>query len=181
MKRGLFLISILLLFSTINLAVAQENKTVDFYLFYGDGCPHCAREKEWLEDIAIEYPFLKIYLMEVYNDQDNANLYRQFAAAYGSRFGPVPATFIGDESFLGFSSTISQQMEDKIEQCYQTGCEILVNFDEPVAVEELPVEQYDYESMVGLTFIALIGFAVLYFVIYKMLINPGKKKKTKKK
>lgn len=44
-------------------AVAAPLTTVDdptLILFHGEGCPHCASERAWLEELALAYPQLRI-------------------------------------------------------------------------------------------------------------------------
>ena len=46
----------------------QEAQAVDhpiLYLFWGDGCPHCEEEKEFLEIVKQGYPHVEMRLFEV--------------------------------------------------------------------------------------------------------------------
>ena len=53
LKKAINLIIIcFFLFAAFNSVFAQNNK-VYLYFFYGDGCPHCAKEEKFLDKIGI--------------------------------------------------------------------------------------------------------------------------------
>lgn len=89
-----------------HVASAQETSavaTIDF--FWGDGCPHCAKEKVFLADLEQEYhEKVRINSYEVYYSDSNQRLLMQFAKERGEEVTGVPATFIGDEMITGFES-----------------------------------------------------------------------------
>src|SRR6056297_1797130 len=75
-------------------ALAEEPTTI--YFFWGDGCPHCAKEKPFLEQMEEKYPELKVEMLEIYKNQENGKLFQKMASAYNTQARGVPATFIGD-------------------------------------------------------------------------------------
>lgn len=93
------------------------------YFFWGEGCPHCEKQKPWLEELEGEYPDLEVKMLETYGNKDNARLFQQMAQAYGIQARGVPATFIGDyEPVVGFSERMKPGIEDKIKTCLDEGC-----------------------------------------------------------
>ena len=64
-KYLLVFLAILLLPLTINaseykdivapIANIKSSDQITIYLFYGEGCPHCAKEKEFLNELKAEY------------------------------------------------------------------------------------------------------------------------------
>ncbi|MEM5782671.1 MAG: thioredoxin family protein, partial [Candidatus Aenigmatarchaeota archaeon] len=48
-----------------------EQGKICVYFFFGQGCPHCAEEKPFLEEMKNKYPQLEIYDFEVYYNQEN--------------------------------------------------------------------------------------------------------------
>ncbi|MFW5888654.1 MAG: glutaredoxin family protein, partial [Patescibacteria group bacterium] len=102
-------------------ALAAEPTTV--YFFWGEGCPHCAEEKSFLEDMEEEYPDLEVKMFETWNDQENAQLFREMAAAYNTQARGVPATFIGDsDPIVGYNKRMADDIEEKISDCIENGC-----------------------------------------------------------
>lgn len=51
--------------------------SLNAYLFYGEGCPHCAKEKAYLETIKDKYPGLEIVTFEVYYNQENLLFFKK--------------------------------------------------------------------------------------------------------
>lgn len=84
---------------------------VELTLFWGDGCPHCAAEHEWLEDAQEEYPNLVVTDYEVWFDEGNRQLLAETAEEMGFEPTGVPVTIIGERHWVGFSDAVQAQME----------------------------------------------------------------------
>lgn len=96
---------------------------VNIYFFWGDGCPHCAAEKQFLAKIAGTYPQVKIQGYEIYNNSQNADLLLKVADALETRVQGVPFTVIADKVFVGYSPAITTaQIEDLVKLCSQNTC-----------------------------------------------------------
>jgi thiol-disulfide isomerase/thioredoxin len=103
MKKITLLVAFAFLIILVNnfyLAFAAENNTVCVFLFYDSGCPHCAQERLFLQELKQKYP-IDLHEFEVGNPE-NSNLWYQICSKYKTRFGVVPITFIGDKVFVGF-------------------------------------------------------------------------------
>lgn len=97
---------------------AKENDEITLYLFHGDGCPHCADEKAFLETIEDKYPNLKIDKYEVWYNQENSKLLQKVAEAFEITRTGVPTTIIGDTVLIGFGDSTGSKIERAI-QFYQ--------------------------------------------------------------
>lgn len=94
-----------------------DNNKINLYLFHGAECPHCAEEREWLEKITDEYKdYVNIYTYEVWHDKDNSNLMKEVKEKFEVSRDAVPLTIIGEKYYIGFSDTISSQMENTIKE-----------------------------------------------------------------
>jgi cytochrome c biogenesis protein CcdA/glutaredoxin len=97
---------------------AQADDTTDspvvVTLFWGQGCPHCAKAKEFLADLQAERPEVTIDAYEVYNDPDNAELFRETAELAGTRATGVPTIFLGDRYWVGFSDSIADDIDTTV-------------------------------------------------------------------
>ena len=89
---------------------AAEPPPVELILFWGDGCPHCAAEKQFLAELGSEYPDLVMRLYEVWNNAANRQLFAQTAAAAGVEARAVPTTFVGDHVWVGFTDAIGEEI-----------------------------------------------------------------------
>lgn len=93
------------------------------YLFYGDGCPHCAAIEPFIESMQTKYPDLEIQKFEIYNNRPNLVLFNKYLYAYGvpeSKSG-VPAIFIGNDYLVG-DTPIVNHFEEKIIANNGTAC-----------------------------------------------------------
>lgn len=95
---------------------------VTVYFFWGDGCPHCVKEKSFLEEIEEKYPEIEVKSLETWKDPENVELLQEMAQAYGFQARGVPTTFIGEEHWVGFSERMEGEMEQKIEECIDDDC-----------------------------------------------------------
>jgi glutaredoxin len=74
------------------------------------GCPHCASERAWLEELALAYPQLRIEQYEVWNDEANREVLDRYAADLGFEPTGVPVTIVGDRVWIGFSAPIAAEV-----------------------------------------------------------------------
>ena len=98
MKKIAFVAAVLIFFNLVIPAAYAK-----IYFFYGEGCPHCLEEQDFLDEIESKYP-VEILRYEIYYNQTNKNLYEKFAKSYNSEIGGVPRTIIGDKLFVGFTN-----------------------------------------------------------------------------
>jgi cytochrome c biogenesis protein CcdA/glutaredoxin len=68
-------------------------------LFYEDGCPHCAKMEELLQNMQAAGAALTV---KVYNvaSQEGRDLLPRLLAAYGAEMGPVPFLFVADTAIV---------------------------------------------------------------------------------
>ncbi len=111
---------------------STENKAI-IYLFWGDGCPHCAKEKPILEALAKNNPNVELRFYEVWNSQPNRDVFVNFTKAYGFEPKAVPTTFLGDKYWVGFNDQIQGEIQQTVESCLAIGC-----VDAGAIVSDLP-------------------------------------------
>ena len=104
-------------------ALGQENRTVDLYIFYGQGCPHCSMELDFLDGIEGKYPGLEIHEHEIYFDRESRELFEELAGSFGVSIEGVPTVFIDAKVIVGFSNAIGEMIEQEIQKCSAEGCE----------------------------------------------------------
>ena len=96
--------------------VGEEVKedVINVYLFRGDGCPHCAKAEEFLDEEYSDNNQVKVYDYEVWYDKDNAELYNEVQKHFKVEIDAVPFLVVGDTYFVGFSSSTKENIKDKI-------------------------------------------------------------------
>jgi len=105
---------LLTLFST-KVVLAQPKLEINF--FYGQGCPHCAEARIFLESLKENYPNLEIGEYEIYTHPENQKLFIQFCQEYKTDPLGVPMFFVGEKYFLGFrKETIGKEIENYLQE-----------------------------------------------------------------
>lgn len=95
---------------------------VALYLFWGEGCPHCAKARPYLESLTDKYPGVALNSYEIYYNQDNQVLFSYMAQKYGLEQLVVPTIFIGPYYLQGYSEELNPDIEAVVSQCLQSGC-----------------------------------------------------------
>lgn len=105
--------------------ISYNDKKINIYFFWGNGCPHCAAEFEFFESIQSEYgDYFTLNTFETWHDEKNKKIAKVFAAAMGDELTGVPYTVIGDKSFVGFTESYESEILDAITSQYQNSSDI---------------------------------------------------------
>ena len=115
MKNWFFAILVLCSgLANFNFIFAKEK--IEIYFFYSLTCPHCAREKVFLEKLKEKYPEIDIKKFAI-SERKNVKLLKEFYENYkvpSQIQGYVPITFVGEKYFWGFNEKIGQDIESYI-------------------------------------------------------------------
>jgi thiol-disulfide isomerase/thioredoxin len=118
----LLVVGVALVLTPLPVRADAEEPEIIIYFFWGEGCPFCDREKLFFEfDLLPRYDNVIVLDFETYNSRANANLFLQLAETYGFKPQGVPATFVGDRYFVGFSQDIGVQIENTIKTYMDAG------------------------------------------------------------
>ncbi len=115
-----FIVS-LLFFVLVNPVRAQGK--VNIYFFWSKSCPHCAREKVFLEKVVKKYPQVELKSLEI-STSGNITLWQKAGEKLNTEIGPTPFTVIGEHYLVGYlnDETTGKQIETIIEHALQDGC-----------------------------------------------------------
>jgi thiol-disulfide isomerase/thioredoxin len=109
-------------FSTAN-GMLQDSPKVVIYMFWGDGCPHCAVAKPFLTELAQTSSLIELKLFEVWYVEENQVLFTKMAKSYGFEPHGVPTIFIGDRYWEGYGEEIQAEIVTAVQECLVSGCE----------------------------------------------------------
>ncbi len=100
--------------TTTTTAAKIEGNKVNFYVFHGNGCTHCADLLSFLSELDKDPEYNYMYDLvkyEVWYNQENATLmtsvFKYFGVTDENKMG-VPLYVIGDQHFSGFPNPTSQ-------------------------------------------------------------------------
>jgi len=121
---ALLLLTLLLPANTAGLAQTPEpgGYPVYIYLFWGEGCPHCAKAKPYFESLAQKYPQIIYRSYEVYHDEAGQKMFADMAAANGFEISGVPTVLVGQHLMVGYAEEYQPQIEETVLHCIQKGC-----------------------------------------------------------
>ena len=94
-------------------SAADDGVTV--VLFHGEGCPHCAAEQAFLDELSATHPQLRVEEHEVWYDQQGQELLIATAERLGFEPTGVPVTIIDDRVWIGFDTTTAQEITAAVE------------------------------------------------------------------
>ena len=87
----------------------------NIYLFYGDGCPYCEREIEYLTELYPNYQEkINLYALEVWNDEDNKEFLEQASEYLNTQSDLVPTLIIGNQVIIGFSESQKEEIKEAL-------------------------------------------------------------------
>ena len=103
--------------------IKKEDGVVNVYLFWGNGCPHCKAEWEWIESVRDDYKDVNFYGLEVWYNSENREQLNVFAEAIGaSDIDSVPFTVIGDQFISGYGD--NSMFVKAIEKAKKSGADV---------------------------------------------------------
>lgn len=102
--------------------VLQDQSKVIIYLFWGDGCPHCAVAKPFLEGLDESSDQIELQKFEVWYVEENQNLFVKMADAHGFEPQYVPTIFVGDRHWQGYNDQIEAEIQAVVNGCLETAC-----------------------------------------------------------
>ncbi len=107
--------------------VAAADATLHF--FWSNGCPHCAKEKIYLNILKEKYPQLTVKEYEITSDQHNVELMERIGKELQVDISGVPFTVIGKQQFIGYlnDETSGKKIEDVVKCAVENGCEDVVS------------------------------------------------------
>jgi thiol-disulfide isomerase/thioredoxin len=105
-----------------DMAGIQSNHLVYIYLFWGEGCPHCAKAKPFLESLAQQNPRIVVRTYEIYYHAENQAIFEALCAAAGFEARYVPTIIVGTRYWEGYSDQVASEIRNVVEACLREGC-----------------------------------------------------------
>jgi len=115
MKKFLILVFTALAFLGFTNNAFAEDNSVKAYFFYGEGCPHCAKEEAFFESIKDKYPTLEVNSFEIYHNRENVSLMKDVSNRLNANASGVPFLIIGDKFLVGYAEDVTNiEIENQI-------------------------------------------------------------------
>lgn len=116
MKKILKFLIVFAILLLLPVSAKADEKVINIHLFYGNGCPHCAAEEEFLTDYLKDRTDVKLYKYEVWYDSHNQELLSKVQKEMGTtNKNGVPFTVIGKKTIVGYADGVTdEQIKDAI-------------------------------------------------------------------
>ena len=102
-------ILLLLLFVVIFPVSVKAENVVNLYLFYGDGCPHCAEEEKFIDEYLKTEKSAKLIKYEVWHSEENRKTWVKIQDILNNHENGVPYLIIGDEVIVGYLDGVTDE------------------------------------------------------------------------
>ena len=138
------------LFFHVKAQALEPKNNVNLYLFWGDGCPHCAHAKEVLEPYVKQRQNIGYQKYEIYYNVENQKKMQSVAEALNIDASGVPLLVVGDRPYIGFSDNTGTEIKERLEYCSVNACPDsvagIVGVEKPTANDILNNTQEDTSS-----------------------------------
>lgn len=102
----------------------SDTGSVVLYMFWGDGCPHCAAAEPVVEEWNAKYPELNVRAYEVWNSVPNQGYYTRMADAFNlpQQGRGVPVFYLNNRYWIGWTEgSTDVEIEAGIKACIEQG------------------------------------------------------------
>lgn len=101
-----------------------ESAVVDVYVFWTQGCPHCARALHFLSQLDAEQADMELHPLEVTGNDTHMEVFLGISRSRYPDPPRVPLIVIGNQKFVGYQTdwTTGNILRKAILDCIQAGC-----------------------------------------------------------
>ena len=165
--RAQELARLLALLALLLAAAAPAAAEVRAWLFWHEGCPHCAGAREALSEIAAADPDLVLTEVEVGVGAETDALFDWAGAQFGNAASAVPFFIVGEAAAVGYSEGLDTAgtYRAMIADCRAAGCADVLSTRAPVRVPGMVTSAEVTLPLIGHVALADLSLPVLTVVL----------------
>lgn len=122
MKKNKFLLLVASFLAVLFIAPTHANaETVNVYFFRSSSCPHCQAAQEFFAELQEDEEYKDLFVVKDFevSSKKNSDLMSEAAEIMGDTASGVPYIVIGEESFMGYSSSSDENIKTAIKETYE--------------------------------------------------------------
>ena len=122
MKKNKILLLVASFLAVLFIAPTHANaETVNVYFFRSSSCPHCQAAQEFFAELQEDEEYKDLFVVKDFevSSKKNSNLMSEAAEIMGDTASGVPYIVIGEESFMGYSSSSDESIKTAIKETYE--------------------------------------------------------------
>lgn len=124
---SIFFLFVIMFFANTAEALVWYEKNVNnepiihFYFFWSEKCPHCLQAEPDINEMAKEYPWLKLHSLELVNNPDNVQKFISMAEWFGNDARSVPTFMFCGNLISGYENKITtgEMLRKHLLGCYE--------------------------------------------------------------
>lgn len=101
--------TLIILLTIVPFIINADEKELNIYLFYGETCPHCTAEKEFLNEYLKDKENIKLHKYEIWNNEENAKHLKEVGKILGNTQTYIPYLVIGENAIVGFGKGLTEE------------------------------------------------------------------------
>ncbi|HOY56235.1 MAG TPA: hypothetical protein PLH37_02310 [bacterium] len=123
-KFLLFLILFFSYFLPLSGVKAQAQNKLNIYFFWQQGCPHCASERPFLENLVKQNSAVKLQAFDISSNKDSLDLLIDIGKKLDINISGVPFTLIGENYFIGWydEQTTGVAIQQAVDLALNSSC-----------------------------------------------------------
>lgn len=102
MIKNIFRFFVFIFFAIILFLPVRASESVTVHLFWSNGCPHCQKERAFLDQLKLKYSEVIIKSYEISENRKNSDLLTKVGKEMGVRVAGVPFTVVGSNYIVGY-------------------------------------------------------------------------------
>lgn len=126
MKYFKLFILFILIFLSANIIAQEKINDVNIYVFGTSTCPYCKDAENYF--LNLDNNNINVFYYQLDKVKDASKLFLEFGNTFNQRTTSVPAIFISNKSWVGFSNSIILEIEQQIEKCNLEGCKDTIDY-----------------------------------------------------
>lgn len=165
-KMKIIMVLLLSFFAFPFYTFAEEKEPINVYLFKSSTCPHCADALEFFEELQTdsEYQsYFRLVALETNGNseeiQANVDLAKKVSTYFGEVFEGVPVIVIGEKHYVGYSSSMNEDLKNDIITTYHNDTQDVVE-----GIKNGTLKSSNLGAIMTLIVVLVVGGLFGYFI-----------------